>query len=93
MDKKTVEKVARLIRLELSEAEKEQYGHDLQGILKWVECLNQVDTDNVTPLYNVNDSAIPMRDDVINDGNIVDHVLQNAPEAMNGYYVVPKVVE
>lgn len=93
MDKTTVEKVAKLIRLELSEAEKEKYVQDLQSILKWVECLNDLDTSQVEPLYNVNDSEIPMREDIVTDGEIAEAVLSNAPEQMNHYYVVPKVVE
>lgn len=93
MDIKSVEKVAQLMRLELSDAEKIKYEKDLQGILKWVECLNAVNTDGVEPLYNVNDAAIPMRDDIVTDGGIPDDVLRNAPENMNNYFVVPKVVE
>ena len=35
----------------------------------------------------------PLREDVVNDGNVRDDVLANAPEAMEGFFVVPKVVE
>lgn len=93
MDIQTVEKVATLIRLELTDAEKQKYVKDLQGILDWVDCLNRVNTDGVEPLYNVNDADMPMREDIVADGNIVSKVLQNAPEQMNDYFVVPKVVE
>lgn len=93
MDIQTVEKVASLIRLELTDEQKQKYVKDLQGILEWVDCLNRVNTQGVEPLYNVNDADMPMRDDIVNDGGIADMVLQNAPEHMNNYFVVPKVVE
>ena len=93
MDKETVKKVARLARIEVTDAEAEDVVPKLNNIMAWVEQLSEVDTDNVEPLASVVDITLPMREDVCNDGNIRDKVLANAPEEMQGFFVVPKVVE
>lgn len=88
-----VRKVAQLIRLKLNDADVDTYAQSLGKIVDWVDCLNQVDTNNVDPLMNANDKAMPMRDDVVTAGNQADDVLANAPDAQAGYFCVPKVVE
>lgn len=93
MDKKTVEKIARLAAIELQENEKEIYVEQLGKILELAEKLQEVDTDGVEPLSNVTDITLKMREDVINDGGIVDKILQNAPEDTENYFVVQKVIE
>ena len=52
-----------------------------------------MDTSNVEPLESVNEEALRLREDVVDDGNQRDAVLANAPDAEYGYFVVPKVVE
>ena len=54
---------------------------ELNNILGWVEQLGEVNTDGVEPLTTVIDQKLRLRDDVVNDGNIRDEVLANAPEA------------
>lgn len=93
MDLDTVKKVARLARLELDEAEMEATRVKLGSIMKFVEQLGEVDTDNVEPLANVVDIKLRLRADEVTDGGIQQDVLANAPEAMEGFFVVPKVVE
>lgn len=93
MDLKTVKKVATLARLEMNEAELEAVRAKIGNIMKFVEQLGEVNTDNVEPLANVVDIKLRLRDDVVNDGNIQQKVLANAPEQMEGFFVVPKVVE
>jgi aspartyl-tRNA(Asn)/glutamyl-tRNA(Gln) amidotransferase subunit C len=93
MDKDTVRKVARLSRLEMSEAEIERTSVQLNGILKWIEQLGAVNTDNVEPLANVANIELTLRPDEVTDGGDAAKVLANAPEKVQGFYVVPKVVE
>jgi aspartyl-tRNA(Asn)/glutamyl-tRNA(Gln) amidotransferase subunit C len=93
MDKATVKKIATLARLNVTEAEQEKYAAQLGGILKWVEQLNEVDTTNVAPLASVVNTSLTLRPDVVNDGGIQQDVLANAPESLEGFFVVPKVVE
>ena len=93
VDKSTVAKIARLARLNVPEDRLEPVANELNGILDWVAELNEVPTDNVQPLASVTGHALPMRDDVVTDGDCVDRVLGNVPEGASNFFVVPKVVE
>ncbi|MCB1529805.1 MAG: Asp-tRNA(Asn)/Glu-tRNA(Gln) amidotransferase subunit GatC [Rhodospirillales bacterium] len=93
MDIKTVKKVASLARLKMSEEELERYKPQLENILKFVEQLGEVDTDNVEPLANVVDIRLRLREDDVTDGGIAKDVLANAPEELEDFFAVPKVVE
>ncbi len=93
MDLKTVKKVATLARLEMEDAELEAVRVKLGNIMKFVEQLEEVNTDNIAPLANVVDIKLRLREDTVNDGGQQDKVLANAPEAMEGFFVVPKIVE
>ena len=88
-----VRHVAKLARLALGEAEIARMVPELNNILDWVEQLAEVDTDGVEPLTAVIDIPERLRDDVVNDGNIRDKVLLNAPDAQHGFFAVPKVIE
>jgi aspartyl-tRNA(Asn)/glutamyl-tRNA(Gln) amidotransferase subunit C len=88
-----VPKVARLARLDLPEAEMKRKGGQIKGILSWVEQLAEVNTDGVEPLANVADIELILREDEVTDGDDSGKVLANAPEAVEDFYVVPKVVE
>ena len=77
----------------MSEAELERLVPELNNILGWVEQLGEVNTDGVEPLTAVIDQKLRLREDVVNDGNIRDDVLANAPQAQHGFFAVPKVIE
>ncbi|HNQ93027.1 MAG TPA: Asp-tRNA(Asn)/Glu-tRNA(Gln) amidotransferase subunit GatC [Alphaproteobacteria bacterium] len=93
IDKSTVSKVAGLARIKVTEDDLNYYAPQLQNILQWVEQLQEVNTDGVEPLANVSEIALRLRDDVVNDGGIQQEVLQNAPETVEGFFVVTKIVE
>ncbi len=93
VDKTTVSRVARLARIHIDEDRLEPMAAELSSIMSWIEQLNEVDTDNVEPLASVTGHALPLRDDVVTDGDIADKVTANAPESTSGFFVVPKVVE
>lgn len=93
MDLKTVKKVATLSRLEMNEVELEAVRVKIGNIMKFVEQLGEVNTDNVAPLANVVDIKLRLRDDIINDGDQQQKVLSNAPESLEGFFVVSKIVE
>ena len=84
---------AKLARIGMDDAEIERLVPELNHILGWVEQLGEVDTSGVEPLTAVIDQKLRLRDDVVNDGNIRDEVLANAPEAQHGFFAVPKVIE
>ena len=88
-----VRHVAKLARLALGEAEIARMVPELNNILDWVEQLAEVDTDGVEPLTAVIDIPERLRDDIVNDGDIRDKILLNAPDAQHGFFAVPKVIE
>jgi len=88
-----VRHVAKLARIAMSDAEVDALVPELNQILGWVEQLATVDTEGVEPLTAVIDQKLRLRDDVVNDGDVRDKVLLNAPDAQHGFFAVPKVIE
>lgn len=93
VDIPTVNKIARLSRLDIPENSKQSLANDLNNILGFVANLDEVDTSNVEPLASVTGHKLPLRSDIVTDGNIENLVLKNAPESSSGFFVVPKVIE
>ena len=93
VSKDDVRKVARLSRIAVSEEHLDELAGELNGILGWIDQLNEVDVSDVEPLTSVVETKLPMREDLITDGNISDQVLANAPRTEDGFFIVPKSVE
>ena len=93
LDKAAVAHIAALARIRLSEAELEPLAGELSQTLTWVEQLNEVETSGVPPMASVAAAGLPMRDDLVTDGNRRDEILGNAPRSARGFFVVPKVLE
>jgi aspartyl-tRNA(Asn)/glutamyl-tRNA(Gln) amidotransferase subunit C len=93
LDKATVAHIATLARIEVPEADQEALAGELTGILGWIEQLGEVETAGVEPMTSVVEMTLPMREDLVADGDRRDAVLGNAPAAAKGFFVVPKVVE
>lgn len=93
IDAATVKKIAQLARMRVSDEDINYYGPQLQNILAWVEQLGEVNTDGVEPLSNVSEIPLSLRADVVNDGNIQQDIIKNAPESVEGFFVVNKIVE
>jgi aspartyl-tRNA(Asn)/glutamyl-tRNA(Gln) amidotransferase subunit C len=93
IDVATVRKVAKLARIAEPEEKLEKLASELNGIMAWIEQLNEVDTDGVEPMTSAVRTPLPMREDVVTDGGDPAKVLANAPKTAAGFFVVPKVVE
>jgi len=94
IDEKTVRKVAKLARIALPEERVAPMAAELNGIMAWIEQLNEVNIDGVEPMTSaVEGLSLPMREDVVTDGGDASRVLSNAPKTVDGFFVVPKVVE
>lgn len=93
LDNTTVRNIAFLARIDVPEADLPELADQLSAILGFVEQLGEVDTQGVEPMTSVTDMALRWRDDIVNDGGIQDKVLVNAPDGIDGYFTVPKVVE
>jgi len=90
---KDVEHVANLARLELSEEEKNKFTEQLNAILKYVEQLNQLDTEHVEPTSHVMPLYNVMREDEARPSWPLEQVLLNAPDEEDGQFKVPAVLE
>ena len=93
IDKATVARIAALARIEVPEEDFEQLAGELNNILGWVEQLDGIDTEGVEPMTSVAEMTLRWREDKVTDGAVRDKVLANAPEADDGFFAVPKVVE
>ncbi|MDP1738296.1 MAG: Asp-tRNA(Asn)/Glu-tRNA(Gln) amidotransferase subunit GatC [Caulobacter sp.] len=93
IDAATVRKVARLARIAEPEERLEPLARELNGIIAWIEQLQEVDTDGVEPMTSAVAATLPLREDVVTDGGDSARVLANAPKTVDGFFVVPKVVE
>jgi aspartyl-tRNA(Asn)/glutamyl-tRNA(Gln) amidotransferase subunit C len=93
LDRKTVAHIAMLARIRLEPKELDALAAELEGILRWVEQLNEVDVAGVEPMSGVEQFKLPKRKDEVTDGNCRDRILANAPEAAAGFFAVPKVIE
>ncbi len=93
IDKTTVVRIAKLARIEIADDALEPMAHELSNIMAWIEQLNEVDTEAIEPMTSVVAVELPQRADAVTDGVPRDELLANAPEAAEGYFVVPKVVE
>ncbi|MFQ6003249.1 MAG: Asp-tRNA(Asn)/Glu-tRNA(Gln) amidotransferase subunit GatC [Candidatus Zixiibacteriota bacterium] len=91
--KEDVEKVAKLAKLEFSEEEKEKFTHQLAQIVRYVEKLNELDTDDVEPTFHVLDIKNVLREDKVLSGLSPKEALANAPAKKDNYFSVPKVIE
>lgn len=86
-------KVAYLARIAVDEADLPALANELNGILHLMEELNEVDVDGVEPMTGVEPMRLKRRADVVTDGDMQQKILANAPDAREGFFAVPKVVE
>ena len=93
VDHDTVKRIARLARIAEPEEEIDDLVRDLNGILNWVEQLNELSTDDIPPMTSAVELDLPRREDVVSDGGYPSEVVANAKESDDNYFSVPKVVE
>jgi aspartyl-tRNA(Asn)/glutamyl-tRNA(Gln) amidotransferase subunit C len=93
LDPATVRRIAKLARLHIEEADVPRIQNELNGILGWIEQLNEVDVAGIEPLTGAATMALRMRDDVVTEPDLREAVLSNAPDREGPFYAVPKVVE
>lgn len=92
LSKEEVLHVAKLARLEFSPEEIEKYQQELNDILNYIDMLGEVDTEEVSPLSQVNNDVNNLREDSVRKSLTVEEALKNAPMAEDGAVIVPKVV-
>jgi aspartyl-tRNA(Asn)/glutamyl-tRNA(Gln) amidotransferase subunit C len=93
VDADTVRRVAHLARIAVADDEVADLQRELNAILAFVEQLGEVDVEGVEPMTSVTPMAMKKREDKVNDGDIADDIVRNAPATEDHFFVVPKVVE
>ena len=93
IDKDKIKHTAKLARISLDEKKINNLSKDLSNIFKFIEKLNKANTENIEPLSSILDHSLRSREDKVNDGNIRDKILENAPNKNEDFFIVPKVIE
>ena len=93
IDTETAARVAKLARIKVEEDALPALAQEFNTILGFIEQLQEVDVEGVEPMVSVTPMRLKRRQDVVTDGNQQDRILANAPDAREGFFAVPKVVE
>ena len=93
IDTETAARVAKLARIRVEEDALPALAQEFSKILGFIEQLNEVDVEGVEPMVSVEPMRLKRREDVVIDGNMQERILSNAPDAREGFFAVPKVVE
>ena len=93
IDKDKIKHVSKLARISVDEKKIDDLTKDLSSIFKFIEQLNELNTDKVLPLSSILNEPLRLRKDEINDGKIREKILENSQQKNEEFFVVPKVIE
>jgi len=87
-------KLEKLSHLRVEESKKDEIKEQLTGILDYIENLNELNTDDLSPTFSTLDGGTPMRADTPREENtIAKDILSNAPQSKDDYFIVPAIIE
>jgi aspartyl-tRNA(Asn)/glutamyl-tRNA(Gln) amidotransferase subunit C len=92
LNKKDIEHIAKLAKLKFTDDEIDKLAPQLNGILDYVEKLNELDTENVEPLSHPVANTNVFREDKLKESVPTEEALKNAPQKDEKYFKVPKVI-
>jgi len=93
VDEATVRKIAHLARVKIADPAVKPMTAELNGILKWIEQLSEIDTSAVEPMTTPVRMKLKQREDKVTDGGYAEDIVKNAPGREETFFTVPKVVE
>lgn len=93
VDAATTRRIAHLARIAVKDDEVAHLQGEINAVLAFVEQLSEVDVAGVEPMTSVTPMEMKKRLDVVNDGEIADDIVANAPVTEDHFFLVPKVVE
>ena len=93
IDKNKIKHVSKLSRISVDEKKIDSLTKDLSSIFKFIEHLNELNTDSIKPLSSILNEPLRSRKDEITDGKIREKILDNSPHENEQFFVVPKVIE
>lgn len=89
IDELLLGKLQKLAMIDLSQEEAAEVASNLNEILGFIDNLSSINTDDIALGTN---AKTPLRDDVPKDSNVALNVLENAPKAQDGFFIVPKII-
>ena len=93
IDKDKIKHISKLARISIDSNKSDSLAKDLTSIFKFIEQLNELNTDKVEPLSSILNTPLRSREDQINDGKIRDKILENSPKKNEEFFVVKKLIE
>jgi|TARA_X000000368_G_scaffold122705_1_gene96194 aspartyl-tRNA(Asn)/glutamyl-tRNA(Gln) amidotransferase subunit C len=93
IDKDKIKHISKLARISIDSKKSDLLAKDLTSIFKFIEQLNELNTDKVEPLSSILNTPLRSREDKIDDGKIREKILKNSPKKNEEFFVVPKVIE
>tara|TARA_A100001011_G_scaffold195154_1_gene203535 strand:+ start:1533 stop:1820 length:288 start_codon:yes stop_codon:yes gene_type:complete len=93
IDKEKIKHIAKLAKISIAENKMNTLAKDLSSILKFIEQLNELNTDKTEPLSSILNEPLRSRKDEIKDGKMREKILENSPVKNEEFFVVPKVIE
>ena len=93
IDKDKIKHISKLARISVDEKKIDGLAKDLSSIFKFIEQLNELNTEKVEPLSSILNEPLRSRKDEVNDGEIRSKILGNSPKKNAEFFVVPKVIE
>ena len=93
IDKDKIKHISKLARISLDSKKTDTLAKDLSSIFKFIEQLNEINTEKIEPLSSILNEPLRSREDIVNDGKIREKILKNSPQKNEEFFIVPKVVE
>tara|TARA_B100001093_G_scaffold381068_1_gene366570 strand:+ start:579 stop:866 length:288 start_codon:yes stop_codon:yes gene_type:complete len=93
IDKDKIKNISKLARISVDEKKIDDLARDLSSIFKFIEQLNELNTEKVKPLSSILNEPLRVRKDEIKEGKIREKILENSPQKNEEFFVVPKVME
>lgn len=93
IDIDTARRVASLARIRVEEDALPELAKEFNAVLGFIEQLSEVDVEGIEPMTSVTPQRLKRREDIVTDGDQQAKILKNAPDAREGFFAVPKVVE
>jgi aspartyl-tRNA(Asn)/glutamyl-tRNA(Gln) amidotransferase subunit C len=89
----SIEHLAQLARLSVSDNEKTLFADQIDSILSYMDKLNELDTSTIEPTSHVISLSNVVREDLLKDSLERENALRNAPDRTDKFYRVPKIIE
>lgn len=93
VDDDLLKKLEKLSAFKISENKRQEIKTQLNEIVNFVEILNELDLDDIEATVNIAKGGTPFREDKPKENDTIEIILENAPKAENGFFVVPKIIE